>query len=465
MTQKKYHKTIFIFRRDLRLEDNTTLNQCAAESEKILPIFIFDDRQVKKKQNEYFSKHAFQFLVDSLVELDGALKKKGSALSFFSGHPDQIIKKLLQEENFDAVYFNKDHTPFACKRDKRIKDLCNSLDKGCVSNWDALLHKPGTILTKTGGPYKVFTPFKKSALSSDPEKPKPLGSAAFYAQVHSLAQGVHFAREQLTDFERNENLAQVPGRDEALDIIEHIQDFANYNEERDYPAKSGTTKLSGHLKFGSISPREVYWQVVKMFGKSHGLVNELYWRDFYAHLMWHYPELLGQEMQEKYRTLRWENDKEKFEKWCRGKTGFPIVDAAMRELNQTGWMHNRMRMTVASFLIKDLHIDWQWGERYFAQQLLDYDPASNNGGWQWAASTGADAQPYFRIFNPWSQQKRFDPEARYIKKYVPELSNLSASEIHKIEKGVVPEGVDYPAAMVNHQDERKTALAQYEQHK
>jgi deoxyribodipyrimidine photo-lyase len=454
-----YKKSIFIFRRDLRLEDNTTLLQACSESEKVLPIFIFDPRQSDKKKNDYFSEHSFQFLIQTLHDLDSTLKKRGSKLSFFRGRPEDVIELLL-DDGFEAVYFNRDHTPFSRRRDKQILDVVEA--KGCHAhhNWDALLVQPGSVCTKTGEPYKVFSPFRRSAMDQKVDRPKKFGYSNFYSTLHSDAESTDVLREFMPP---EKDLAQSAGRGHALDILKNIGDYQNYGNDRNLPAVYGTTRLSGHLKFGSVSVREVYWKIVDTFGKGHKLVSELYWRDFYAHLLWHYPELLGQEMQEKYRGMKWTNDSKKLRAWKEGKTGYPIVDAGMRELNETGWMHNRVRMIVANFLTKDLHIDWREGEKYFAQKLLDYDPANNNGGWQWAASTGADALPYFRIFNPWTQQKKFDKDAHYIKEYIPELRDVSAKEIHDIEKRGVPEGVDYPEPIVDHAEERKVALSLYKE--
>ena len=237
------------------------------------------------------------------------------------------------------------------------------------------------------------------------------------------------------------------GRKEALHLLKNIAHLKNYKEIRNFPALAGTTHLSAHNKFGTVSIREVYQTIVKCFGKTHTLINELYWRDFFTHILYHFPHVLGEAFHKKYNDIRWENNKNFFKKWCLGMTGFPIVDAGMRELNQTGYMHNRVRMIVASFLVKDLHIDWRWGEKYFAQQLIDYDPAVNNGNWQWAASTGCDAQPYFRIFNPWRQQVQYDPDCVYIKKWLPELINISPKIIHELYKNKMN---GYPQPLVDH---------------
>jgi deoxyribodipyrimidine photo-lyase len=229
-----------------------------------------------------------------------------------------------------------------------------------------------------------------------------------------------------------------------------LESLSDYEVQRDYPAQDFTSHLSAHNKFGTVSIREVYHRIRKLFGASHTLISELYWRDFFTHIVYHFPHVMGGAFHEKYNGLKWANREDFFKAWCEGRTGFPIVDAGMRELNTTGHMHNRVRMVVSSFLVKDLHIDWRWGERYFAQQLTDYDPAVNNGNWQWAASTGCDAQPYFRIFNPWKQQQRYDLDCEYIKKWIPALRSLPPKDIHDLEKQRERKPGSYPEPIVNH---------------
>ena len=253
----------------------------------------------------------------------------------------------------------------------------------------------------------------------------------------------------------NDEIFARGGRKNAQKVLNRLADFNDYDTDRDIPAKEATTGLSAHNKFGTVSIREVYHAVTDALGSSHTIIRELYWRDFFSHVAFHFPHIFGHAFHKKYEQLEWENSRKKFKVWCDGKTGFPIVDAGMRQLNVTGFMHNRVRMIVASFLVKDLHIDWRWGEKYFAQNLVDYDPAVNNGNWQWAASTGCDAQPYFRIFNPWIQGKKFDLDCIYIKKWVPELRKYSAKDIHRLEKGGALDG--YPEAIVDHSEAKQVA--------
>lgn len=244
-------------------------------------------------------------------------------------------------------------------------------------------------------------------------------------------------------------------------ILNEIDRFSTYMKVRDFPAKAGTTKLSAHLKFGTVSIREVYYAIKNRFGADHPLIRQLYWRDFYTQIGYHFPRVFKRSFRSKYDKLDWNYNETAFHRWCEGLTGFPIVDAGMRELNRTGYMHNRVRMIVASFLIKDLHIDWRWGERYFAQKLVDYDPAVNNGNWQWAASTGCDPVPYFRIFNPWLQQRKFDPNCEYIKENVPELRSFPPSIIHNLEKVQPDDLKNYPPPMVDHTTVKELTKAMF----
>jgi deoxyribodipyrimidine photo-lyase len=274
------------------------------------------------------------------------------------------------------------------------------------------------------------------------------------------------AKKQKTIFhevltERSGVLALRGGRTEGLKRLRLIDGMTSYKADRDIPALGATTMLSAHHKFGTISIRETYWRAAEAFGVSCHLISELYWRDFFTHIAWHFPHVFKGAFRPEYNALEWNRSKKDFQRWCEGKTGFPIVDAGMRQMNETGYMHNRVRMIVASFLVKDLHINWQRGEKYFAQKLLDYDPAVNNGNWQWAASTGCDAQPYFRIFNPWLQQKKFDPDAEYIKRWVPELKNVSVKDIHQGYKPNLFSDVKYPEPMVDHAAERQETLKRF----
>ena len=450
--QKKYAKSLFVFRRDLRLEDNTGLINALKNSKTVLPCFIFDPRQILN--NKYKSKNAIEFMIESLIDLDKELHKKKSKLHIFSGIAEKVIEKLIKQEKIEAVYINKDHTPFSKKRDKNIQRICTKYAVKYLDFDDALLTKPGSVLKDNGSPYTVFTPFYKKAL----------------AHFIQPSQKNHFKnyykgsiKEQLTNTlkHKKNNSFINGGRKNCLRIIRNLNQYENYNKVRNFPAKDRTTKLSAHLKFGTCSVREVYYAIKQKLGHSHPLLRQLYWRDFFTNIAFHFPYVFGKPFYRKFEKLKWQNNKNKFKAWCLGKTGFPIIDAAMRELNRTGFMHNRTRMVVSSFLVKDLHIDWQWGEKYFAQKLVDYDPSVNNGNWQWAASTGCDAQPYFRIFNPWIQQKKFDPGCKYIKQWIPELRSMSNKEIHSLEKKKESLSIQYPLPIIDHKVESKIAKLIY----
>jgi deoxyribodipyrimidine photo-lyase len=455
----KNKKSLFIFRRDLRLEDNTALIKAAEQSETIIPCFIFDPRQVDN-ENSFKSNNCIQFMIESLIDLNDQLKKHNGHLYLFYGQAEQVVADLIKAETIDAIFCNRDYTPFSMKRDQAIKNECLKAEITFEQFGDALLNEPEMIKSASGTPYAIFTAFfKHSSKHFSVQEPQYVKKIFFYSKKIALDKTSAIFKTILP--EPNENIYVHGGRANALKIIAELKNFTQYSKERDFPELEATTHLSAHNKFGTISIRELYWAIAKELGKSHTLIQQLYWRDFFTHVAFHSPFVFGHAFREKYDSLPWENDVTKFKAWREGKTGFPIVDAGMRELNETGYMHNRVRMIVGSFLVKDLHIDWLWGEKYFAQMLVDYDPAVNNGNWQWVASTGCDAQPYFRIFNPWLQQKKFDAQCEYIKKWVPELKHLTPKVIHSWFKNTSPKLKDYPAPIVDHSKESTLAKKQY----
>lgn len=454
---KQYAKSLFIFHRDLRIADNRGLICALSQSAKVIPCFIFDPIQVGNK-NYYRSSNCIQFMITSLQELDEQLHKRNGKLYLFNGDTRNLIKKLIKEEKIDAIFCNRDYTPFAATRDKSIEKLCHENGIDFIQKHDLLLHEPEQVLTGSNTPYSIFTAFYKKALTIPVSKPLPPIHGTFYSKHISNAESKDIYKKILP--KSNPNLKVKGGRSEAVTILKDIRNQKNYSTTHNYPALDSTTHLSAHLKFGTVSIREVFWHITDQLGKFHPLLRQLYWRDFFTYVAYHSPFIFGQPFHEKYKKLPWKNDIKDFKAWRTGKTGFPIVDAGMRQLNATGWMHNRVRMIVASFLVKDLHIDWRWGEKYFAQQLVDYDPCINNGNWQWCASTGCDAQPYFRIFNPWLQQKKFDKECEYIKKWVPELKHLSPKEIHNINKST-KNVKNYPRPIVDHAKESIRAKLLY----
>ena len=448
--QKKHKKSLFVFRRDLRLYDNTGLRAALAESETVIPCFIFDPRQIET--NRYRGNSSIQFMLESLSDLAGELKKKNSRLFVFYGQAQSVIEELIERESIDAIYLNRDYTPFSRTRDKAIETIAKQGDVEFNSFPDLLLIDVNEVFTGKATAYTVYSHFAKKAMQFPVAKPKVNNFRNYYNKEIEI-EAEHLLKEILPKTEFNNSAFVSGGRSEALALLKRIPEFSNYREERDIPCLEATTGLSAHNKFGTVSIREVYHAIAQEFGTQHTLIRELYWRDFFSYVAYHYPHVFGKAFHQKYNSIAWSRDRKKFDAWSSGKTGFPLVDAGMRQLNETGFMHNRVRMVVASFLVKDLQISWRWGERYFAQRLVDYDPAVNNGNWQWAASTGCDAQPYFRIFNPWIQQKKFDPDCKYIQRWVPELRKFSSKEIHRLEKGVSLSG--YPEAIVDHREAKQ----------
>lgn len=445
-----YDLALFIFRRDLRLEDNTGLINALKLSKKVIPFFICDPEQITEK-NKYLSQNALEFMQESLQDLAGQLKKDDAKLYIFHGHVLDVLKKLQKNSkniNFQAIFVNHDYTPYSTQRDNDIKLWCEKNDKEFIQSHDLLLHAPDAIRKKNNEPYTIFTPFYKRACMTPVRKPEKNRYKNFYTKK------IPNTHEDFLDTfisKKNKLRTVIGGRTACLKILKNIHKHKDYIKYRDFPAHTpSTTQLSAHLKFGTCSVREIYYEIRETLGLHHPLLRQLYWRDFFTVITYYFPYVLGHAFHKKYDSIEWDNNKKNFTAWCDGQTGFPIVDAGMRELNTTGFMHNRVRMIVASFLTKDLHIDWRLGEKYFAKHLVDYDPAVNNGNWQWSASTGCDAQPYFRIFNPWLQQKKFDPDAEYIKRWVPELAKLTPKEIHTWFKPKSPLQKSYPRPITDH---------------
>jgi len=450
-----YSKSLFVFRRDLRICDNSGLIEASASSETVVPSFIFDPRLAS--QNPYFSHNAFQFMVESLCDLARQVTAERGLLCVFRGHPERVVDRLIAEEDIEAFFVNRDYTPFSRARDASIAAVCKAGGVAFHSSSDVLLHEPGDVLKDDDKPYTIFSHFLRKARSIPV---RPVNTA----RVNNLSNDRVSSEnsELLNEVPHQHSLGTVSGgRSRSLETLSNLHTFANYRTDREYPPKSGTTRLSAHNKFGTCSIREVYHTIVDKLGAEHQLTVELHWRDFYSHIAFFFPHMFRGSFYPKYDALVWDTPIRKFDAWCTGQTGFPIVDAGMRELNATGFMHNRVRMIVASFLIKDLHIDWRLGERYFAQNLVDFDRTVNNGNWQWCASTGCDAQPYFRIFNPWLQQRRYDPDCTYVKKWVPELRDIVPAILHspeKLSEAAIP---GYPAPIVDHAIESERAKNVY----
>ena len=455
----KHKKALFLFHRDCRLEDNTGLIRALRESETVVPGFVFDPRQTGR--HPYKSDNALQFLVASLKELDRDLRKRGSRLYLFVGETEKVVRGLVRAEGLDAVYGNRDYTPFGRGRDEGVAEACRERGAAFVACGDALLNEPEEIAKADGGPYSVFTPFFRASRTLAVRRPRKNSFRNFYAgSLRAEAGDEVYGR---VAGKPNDRLYRKGGRKEALGILRILGRLEDYEKTRDLPALEGPTGLSPHNKFGTVSIREVHRAVTRRLGRGHPLLRQLYWRDFFCHVAVHFERVFGRPFQPVYERIAWRDDPRRLRRWLEGTTGFPLVDAGMRQLGETGFMHNRVRMVCASFLVKDLHIDWREGERHFATRLVDYDPAVNNGNWQWVASTGCDAAPYFRVFNPWLQQKRYDPEAAYIKRWVPELRAAEPGLIHGLDRleGKRPGG--YPAPIVDHAAESVRALRMYRQ--
>lgn len=445
----KFKLSVFLFRRDLRLFDNTALINASSLSDKVLPLFILDSSQ---RNHEYFSSNAFEFMINSLEELKEELKKKGSDLIILEGSPIKVLEKLEKDVGFDALFFNKDYTPFSSMRDKAIEDFCLNRNIFCKSFHDYLLNPPGAVLNQDGEFYKVFTAFKREAMKKEVNKPNVINIRNF--------SNIDVKQVLLDSFldKKNPDLFLRGGRKEGLYLLSETNKKKDYDNNRNFVFVDATSKLSAHLKFGTLSAREVYWFFRDNFFFGHSLISQIYWRDFFTHIAFFRPHVFGNSFKDKFNNIEWWGSDDNFNAWMRGETGYPLVDAGMRQLNMTGWMHGRARMLTGSFLVKNLGIDWRRGEKYFAQKLIDYDPCVNNGNWQWVASTGCDAQPFFRIFNPLIQQKKFDADCIYIKRYVKELENFSCDEIHNFLSTSLN---GYPSPIVDFKDSSKRAKDEF----
>lgn len=438
---------IHIFRRDLRLEDNTALNALAKEVDEIIPVFIFDDRQIKK--HSYRSVPGLQMLCESLTDLNESLTAKNAELHVCEGLAEKVVEELIKNFSPLAISYNKDYTPFAVTRDEAISVVCQKHNVQLLVCDDATLHAPGSIVNKEGKPYSVYTHYRLAVEALPVPQPARLPARASFVKVKG-GESLETTVKKLISIPQS--LRVAGGRSAAKKLLLKLSHNKNYTEERDFPSVHATSLLSAHIKFGTLSIREIYHHVRLHMPQPTVFLRELLWHDFFTTVAALSPHVYTGAFRPEFNKIKWSTDEDAFARWKEGKTGFPIVDAGMRELAETGYMHNRVRMIVASFLIKDLHINWQWGEKYFAQMLTDYDPAVNNGNWQWVAGTGCDASPWFRVFNPWLQQEKFDAECLYIKKWVPELADLDAKDIHD-EGGSARVASGYPLPMCDHRTE------------
>ena len=418
---------LFWFRRDLRLEDNTALNQVLKSGFTVLPIFIFDKEIISELPK---NDARVNFIHQTLKKINTQLQGNASSLKILLAKPMEAFRELIKEYNVVKVYCNKDYEPYAIKRDKDIKSFLNSNNIEFHDFKDQVIFEENEITKDDGKPYTIYTPFKNKWLqkfSKEVHLPQVLSDGSFIKEEYSFPSIEEIGFSQ----------SQIKVKPFTLSNLK------KYSTTRDIPEEDGTSYLSPHLRFGTISPR----QIIKKLGKDDSIfLSELIWREFFMQILFHFPKVVSENFKAKYNGIKWRNNEEEFEKWCEGKTGYPMVDAGMRQLNQTGYMHNRERMVTAGFLCKHLLIDWKWGEAYFAKKLLDYDLSANNGNWQWSAGTGCDSAPYFRIFNPSEQIKKFDSKFNYIKKWIPEFGQL-----------------DYPNPMVDHKYARERALTTYKE--
>lgn len=418
---------IFWFRRDLRLFDNTALNKALQANLPVLPIFIFDENIL-----EHLAKNDARvtFIHTCLNDIHQQLKEHNSSLLVLKGNPKSIWKELFQNYKINAIYTNKDYEPYALERDRMIYKLATENQADFYRFKDQVIFEENEILKKDSKPYTVYTPYKNKWLTA-------------FENIDLKTEACNF-----TNFIKHNkeipSLNQIGFITSAIKIPEfNPTKIVSYGEYRDYPALNHTTHIGTHLRFGTLSIRKV---ILDMPEHSPIYLSELIWREFFMQILFHFPKVKNHNFKSKYDVIPWRNNQEEFKKWCNGQTGYPLVDAGMRELNTTGHMHNRVRMITAGFLCKHLLIDWQWGEAYFAEHLLDYDLSANNGNWQWAAGTGCDAAPYFRVFNPTTQIQKFDKDLEYIHKWIPELNELT-----------------YPKPMVDHKFARERAIETYKQ--
>lgn len=423
---------IFWFRRDLRLRDNAGFYHALKSGKPVLPLFIFDTVILDKLEDKDDAR--VTFIYQSLEAMNEELKKYGSALLIKNSSPKEAFEGLLNDYEVDTVFTNHDYEPYAKQRDEEIGKLLKEKGGRFCTYKDQVIFDRDEIVKSDGAPYTVFTPYStkwKEKLND------------FYLKAYPTEKYFKNLMQAQFDFPSLESIGfetsslQIPGK-------EYKNVISDYAKNRDFPGlEHGTSRISHHLRFGTVSIRELASEANK--AKEKTWLNELIWRDFYAMILWNYPKTTDHAYKPDYDKIEWRNDEREFEAWCKGETGYPLVDAGMRQLNKIGWMHNRLRMVTASFLSKDLLIDWRWGEHYFSRKLLDYDMSSNVGGWQWSAGTGTDAAPYFRIFSPDAQTKRFDPNLEYIKQWVPEFQDFSK----------------YPEPIVDHKEARERCLAAF----
>lgn len=465
---------IYWFRKDLRTEDNTALSEfcrSAKEADKVSFIYI-------KNTNSfgYFGEKRIRFLFQCLSSLNETLRANGFSLQIFNGRSSDVFEEIFLKQGPAEIWYNRQVEPYCIARDGKVMKVADQAGGMIFEFDDTTLIPPGKVVNLQNEQYKVYTPFRNQLMKQIEPSDFEARRVRFPDSGEALI-GAEFAEEESIS---DNVLPFTGGRKEALSILKNFYNsgLLRYRSMRDFPGIKGTSRLSPHLHFGTISIREAYRSALKKqdeckseeeLNEVKTWVNELIWREFYYHITYFNPKLTHKSFREEFDNVQWNYDDDKLTKWKEGRTGYPIVDAGMRQLAEEGWMHNRVRMITAMFLTKDLLIDWRFGEEHFAKHLIDLDFSSNNGGWQWSASTGVDAQPYFRIFNPYLQSKKFDSDGSYIRQYVPELKQVPGEYIH--EPHLLSEesqascnvriGVDYPYPIIDHMKAKEEAVRRF----
>jgi len=425
--------SIFWFRRDLRLHDNVALFNALKSGEKVLPIFIFDTSILDKLPK---NDARVSFIIKELRSMNEHLKSFDASIDIYHGKPIEVFESLIKKYPIASVFTNHDYEPYAIKRDQEIKELLSSENINFNSFKDQVIFEKNEITKKDGNPYVVYTPYSKKWMEAYEQiNHTHYTSEDLLSQLYTQSKAKELTLEELGFEETNTPIKNY---------IFNSRIINEYEETRNFPALDNTSKLGPHLRFGTVSVRQMVSRAEEQENKT--FLKELIWREFFMQILWHFPHTHKDSFKPKYDRIVWRNNEDDFKKWCNGTTGYPMVDAGMRQLNNTGFMHNRVRMLVGSFLCKHLLIDWRWGEAYFAEKLHDYEMSSNVGNWQWVAGTGVDASPYFRIFNPTSQIKKFDKDFSYIRKWVPDFQELT-----------------YPSPMVDHKFARERCLKTYKE--
>lgn len=469
---------LFWHRNDLRISDNIGLAEARKKSPKVVGIFCLDPNILERDD---VAPARVSYMIGCLQELAQSYEQLGSQLLVLKGEPSQIIPALARSLKAIAVFWNLDVEPYSKIRDGEVTEALQEKGIEVKNFWDRLLHAPGEVLTQSDNPYTVYTPFWKNWSQQNKQSPLPElenieGLSKKESSVAKEAGAISLPTAKDLGYVWENPLLLAPGEKAAQERLAQFCDaaIAEYGEQRDFPGSDGTSQLSAALKFGAIGIRSVWQAANEVYRNSRSdesrdsietWQKELAWREFYQHCLYFFPELAEGPYREPFKAFPWDNNEDYFQAWCEGKTGYPIVDAAMRQLNETGWMHNRCRMIVASFLTKDLIINWQWGEKYFMQTLFDGDLAANNGGWQWSASSGMDPKP-LRIFNPASQAQKYDPEAEYIRQWLPELSSIDTEDLVT---GKIPDSerdrCGYPQAIVEHKKQQREFKRRYQEQK